>query len=110
MNAETLTKALGGRWHGGPGMARCPAHEDKTPSLSISDGDGGRLLTFCHAGCAPAAKIPKGKASQYRSEGHIHKLAERYMEKRQLKHLWQIWRGSRNPADLSFELGGEPEG
>ena len=58
----------------------------------------------------PAAKIPKGKASQYRSEGHIHKLAARYMEKRQLKHLWQIWRGSRNPSDLSFGLGGEPEG
>ncbi len=55
MNAEALTKALGGRWSGNSGEARCPAHEDKTPSLSIRDGDGGRLLTCCHAGCPPAA-------------------------------------------------------
>ena len=34
VNAESLTKALGGRWHGSYGTARCPAHEDKTPSLS----------------------------------------------------------------------------
>ena len=37
----------------GPGkyMACCPAHDDKTPSLSISDGDKGVLL-YCHAGCS----------------------------------------------------------
>jgi hypothetical protein len=32
-------------------MARCPAHVDKTPSLSISEGEGGKLLIHCHAGC-----------------------------------------------------------
>jgi hypothetical protein len=37
MNAECLTKALGGRWSGSSGEARCPAHEDKTPSLSIAE-------------------------------------------------------------------------
>jgi len=31
--------------------ARCPAHEDDSPSLSISDGDNGRVLLYCHAGC-----------------------------------------------------------
>ena len=55
MNAETFTQALGGRWSGSSGEARCPAHEDRTPSLSVRDGDGGRLLTCCHAGCAPEA-------------------------------------------------------
>ena len=55
MNAEELTKALGGHWSGSSGEARCPAHEDKTPSLSIRDGDGGRLLTFCHARCSAEA-------------------------------------------------------
>ncbi len=29
----------------------CPAHHDRTPSLSISQGEDGRLLLFCHAGC-----------------------------------------------------------
>jgi putative DNA primase/helicase len=33
--------------------ARCPAHDDKHPSLSISEGEGGRALVHCHAGCAP---------------------------------------------------------
>ncbi len=55
MSAEALTRALNGRWHGSYGVARCPSHEDKTPSLSVRDGDGGKLLTHCHAGCSPEA-------------------------------------------------------
>ena len=31
-------------------MARCPAHDDSTPSLDIKDGDKG-LLLHCYAGC-----------------------------------------------------------
>jgi hypothetical protein len=31
--------------------ACCPAHEDRNPSLSIREGDGGRVLLRCHAGC-----------------------------------------------------------
>lgn len=33
-------------------MACCPAHEDKTPSLSIKDTGDGRILVNCLAGCA----------------------------------------------------------
>lgn len=32
-------------------IARCPAHDDKTPSLGIKDVGGGRTLINCHAGC-----------------------------------------------------------
>ena len=32
-------------------MARCPAHDDREPSLSISDGKDGKVLVRCHAGC-----------------------------------------------------------
>jgi DNA primase len=32
-------------------MARCPAHEDRAPSLSISSGRDGKVLVRCHAGC-----------------------------------------------------------
>ncbi len=34
-------------------MARCPAHDDRNPSLAIRDHDG-RVLVHCHAGCAQA--------------------------------------------------------
>ena len=30
---------------------RCPAHEDKSASLGIKEGDGGRVLLNCFAGC-----------------------------------------------------------
>jgi len=31
--------------------ALCPAHDDHNPSLSISEGAGGKVLLTCHAGC-----------------------------------------------------------
>lgn len=50
-DAERITRALRGRWFGRYGIARCPAHGDKHPSLSLAAGDGDRLLARCHAGC-----------------------------------------------------------
>jgi len=32
-------------------MARCPVHDDREPSLSIRQGDNGKVLVRCHAGC-----------------------------------------------------------
>lgn len=32
--------------------ARCPAHEDRTASLSLAAGDDGRILAHCFAGCS----------------------------------------------------------
>ncbi len=43
----------------GEWSARCPAHEDRRASLSISQGDDGRVLLHCHAGCEPAAIVGK---------------------------------------------------
>jgi hypothetical protein len=36
--------------------ARCPAHDDSNPSLSINEGEDGRILIHCHAGC-PIADV-----------------------------------------------------
>src|SRR6476469_7300307 len=51
MNAETIAYALGGRKAGSGWTARCPVHDDRTPSLSICDADDGKVLIRCHAGC-----------------------------------------------------------
>ena len=32
--------------------ACCPAHNDTQPSLSVAEGDDGRVLLRCHAGCS----------------------------------------------------------
>jgi hypothetical protein len=37
--------------------ARCPAHDDRKASLSISEGDDGRALLKCHAGCDISAVL-----------------------------------------------------
>jgi len=37
--------------------ARCPAHEDRRASLTVSEGDNGGAVLHCHAGCEPAAVV-----------------------------------------------------
>jgi putative DNA primase/helicase len=51
MTAEAIAKALGGRKAGAAWMARCLAHDDRAPSLSIADTCDGKVLVRCHAGC-----------------------------------------------------------
>jgi len=51
MPAETIAKALDGRKAGSGWSARCPAHNDRTPSLSLRDSGDGKVLVRCHAGC-----------------------------------------------------------
>lgn len=45
-----IVAALKGRWHGSYAMCVCPAHADRTPSLSIRQGERG-ILVHCFAGC-----------------------------------------------------------
>jgi hypothetical protein len=50
MSAGAIAKALGGRRSGSGWMARCPAHRDNNPSLSLRDANG-RTLVHCFSGC-----------------------------------------------------------
>lgn len=38
-------------------IARCPAHEDREPSLSIRELDDGTVLLRCYAGCSAVAVV-----------------------------------------------------
>lgn len=59
MNAEGILQRLSGVRRTGDGrwIARCPAHEDRSPSLSIRVLDYGRVLLHCFAECAAADVI-----------------------------------------------------
>lgn len=41
---------------------------------------------------APTAKIPAKRKAEFMSEGHVHRRAQRYMEKCFLRDLWAAWR------------------
>jgi putative DNA primase/helicase len=47
-----ILESLHARRSGTGWIARCPAHEDKAPSLSLRVTETGRLLAYCHAGCS----------------------------------------------------------
>lgn len=48
----TSVRRSGDQW-----TACCPAHKDEHPSLSIAEGEGGRCLVNCHAGCTFEAVV-----------------------------------------------------
>ncbi len=57
MNLEAVLAQLEGVRRNGAGhIARCPAHEDRTPSLSINEHEG-KILVHCHAGCSQEAVL-----------------------------------------------------
>ncbi len=52
MTAAEIAAGLNGRRNGKGWVARCPAHNDKHPSLSIDEGRDGKALVVCRAGCS----------------------------------------------------------
>lgn len=53
IRAKTIVENLGGIWRGRGGECRCPAHADRSPSLSVRLGDTA-ILFHCFAGCSTA--------------------------------------------------------
>lgn len=54
-----LPKLEGIRKSGGSYMARCPAHDDSTASLSLTEGKEQPVVLKCHAGCEPLDILAK---------------------------------------------------
>lgn len=53
---DRILHALTARKSGSQWIARCPAHDDHEPSLTITAQDG-KILVHCHAGCPQADVI-----------------------------------------------------
>jgi hypothetical protein len=61
--AESIARHLGGASKSGDNWScRCPAHDDKRASLSITEKQDGKLLVHCHAGCDQSLVISELKA------------------------------------------------
>jgi len=52
LRLEGVRKRQEGQW-----AARCPAHDDKSPSLSIRENPDGRVLLHCFGGCHVRAVV-----------------------------------------------------
>jgi hypothetical protein len=54
---RVLSRLQGVRRHGSRWAARCPAHEDRHPSLSVRLGRDGAVLLHCFVGCSIEAIV-----------------------------------------------------
>ncbi len=103
MTARAITEALpGGRWQGSSGTACCPCHEDREPSLSISDGQDGKLLVHCFAGCDPL-EILRALNGRGLSEPPGESPAPRLHRRDNGRAALEIWRESRPAAGTLVE-------
>lgn len=110
MSAAAIAAALGGARRSGRGwLVRCPAHDDHNPSCSLADGENGKLLVKCWAGCDSrdvlAALRERGLLAGNPVAAHIrHQQAEntktdaqKYTARIEIALRW--WRASRPAAD-----------
>ena len=61
-------------------QAKCPAHGDKNPSLTISEGAEGRILLHCHAGCSlekVCAALNITDKDLFQTNGHANSSASK---------------------------------
>ncbi len=103
MTARATTEALpGGHWHGSYGTARCPCHADINPSLSVTDGQDGKLLVHCFAGCNPV-DILRALNGQGFSAASTEPPSPRLHHRDNGRAALDIWRESRPAAGTLVE-------
>jgi putative DNA primase/helicase len=112
MTAADIARALGGHRAGREWLARCPCHEDGTPSLSIRDRDGNpRPLVHCFAGCDPCDIIRdlqrqglwtvQHVSAPRRSPPPIRRHDDEAQRRRKAVH--RIWRAAHDPRGTLAE-------
>lgn len=91
-SAEDVARRLGGSGRSAAKRLRdgymicCPAHNDRTPSLKISDGANGILLYCCFAGCGQneVRAALEDKLGVVRDETHQNHTPREPIEKKEL--------------------------
>ena len=106
-------------------VARCPAHDDRHASLSVAEGDAGRALVYCHAGCTaevitaalglkmadlmppndpPQKKPPAGRPRGETTTTRVYQSCNAAVQALENKH------GPRAALWTYYNAGGEPVG
>lgn len=62
-------------------LACCPAHDDDSPSLSISEGEDGKLLLNCYAGCSFDTVVSALNSQSCETSQYISKSAKPFISK-----------------------------
>lgn len=107
-SAADIAAGLGAHKASHGWMARCPAHRDRTPSLSITEGSDGRALVHCFGGCPQEAVVAAlrdaglwssdgaGELTDEQREAARQRQIERERERRQRQaRAIEIWRTAR---------------
>jgi putative DNA primase/helicase len=95
--ARKIVEALGGTWSRSRGMCCCPAHDDRTPSLSITLGKRA-ILVHCFAGCANEAvmqglaKVGVRISDLFDGKGSL--VTSRPREEVADRNALRLWRGA----------------
>jgi hypothetical protein len=87
-------KPCAGGW-----VARCPAHKDRKPSLSIREAENGKVLLKCFAGCDyKQIAVALNSAPAHRALGRpLPALKSAADEKTRIETALRIWREAREP-------------
>ena len=106
-------------------MARCPKHQDRSPSLSIREGQSGRILIRCFAGCTtgdilnklglswadicgePMTREKIRQSAAERQERELHQKRRRAVERSAFDRLRQLHCIS---DELGSRLANDPDG
>ena len=111
--ARRICETRGGHWSGSKGMARCPAHDDRTPSLGVMLGRNA-ILFHCFAGCPQAdvlaALVRAGFGARQLFGGSSTTALPSPREQKPSANALRLWREARpisgSPAKSYHEARG----
>lgn len=101
MKARELVGALGGRWFGSYGTARCVVHDDRRPSLKLSDGENGKILVHCYVCGVDRARDILG---ELRRRGFLNSMVDDNREDRSERIRREAQDGRRRREDWARRI------